>query len=224
VKPLTRSVTSIELCREDGEPLGHRCGQHVVLHFSDTDFPERYYSVATVPGDDPFGLCVKHTEGERPTHKLAVGEVVEVSGPFGSLVLRDEPAPALLFIAQGTGVTPFLSMLDAMAELLEDGRRVRVVLGFRRLSDVWCLDDFDELLVRYHGFDVEVVLTQPNPLEPSLRGRRVGALLDEFVWDLEPAETQVYLAGSREMVLETHTRMLELGFDRANIVTEADYV
>lgn len=224
VKPLTDTVTFIELCRQDGKAFDFQPGQHVVLHFPETEAAQRYFSVATVPsGGEAFGICVKRTEQLRPTHAMQAGEGVEVSGPFGSLLLREPSAPASLFIAQGTGVTPFLAMMDAMRELLESGHRLRVVLGFRKLSDAWCLDEFDEMLLHYHGFDVDLVLTQPDPAHPTVRGNRIGAILDELIWDLTPAETHVYLAGSGPMVIATRDGLVSLGFDRGNIITESHY-
>jgi benzoate/toluate 1,2-dioxygenase reductase subunit len=43
-----------------------------------------------------------------------VGDAVELSAPHGTFFLRDEDRPRL-FVAGGTGVAPFLSMLRSMA-------------------------------------------------------------------------------------------------------------
>lgn len=49
------------------------------------------------------------------------GEQVPMTGPLGSFYLRAVSRP-LLFLAGGTGLAPFLSMLEVLAEREENSR------------------------------------------------------------------------------------------------------
>jgi propane monooxygenase reductase subunit len=48
--------------------------------------------------------------------KLAVGDRLDVTGPFGVFTLRDAPGTDLVFVGGGAGMAPILSLLRSMAE------------------------------------------------------------------------------------------------------------
>jgi ferredoxin-NADP reductase len=90
-------------------------GQFVLLRPS-AELPWRAYSFSRAPGA-PLRLTVKRVkDGVVSTHlteKLAVGHALEVKGPYGQFVLPETFSRAL-FIAGGSGLTPFLSQLQAL--------------------------------------------------------------------------------------------------------------
>ena len=93
--------------------MDFKAGQFVLLRPT-AAMPWRAYSFSRAPGA-PLRLTVKKvTDGQVSTHlteKLAAGDMLEVKGPYGHFVLPASLGRAL-FIAGGSGITPFLSMLQ----------------------------------------------------------------------------------------------------------------
>src|SRR3954447_5754070 len=92
-------------------------GQYVNIHVPGTT-AQRSYSFASAPGaaaltflvrDIPSGLMSTWLRNAAP------GVVLDVTGPAGAFYLRDIHRPAV-FLAGGTGLAPFLSMLGRLAE------------------------------------------------------------------------------------------------------------
>ncbi len=105
------SPTSISFEVDGG--LDFKAGQFVLLR-PNAELPWRAYSFSRAPGK-PLRLTVKRVpDGVVSTYlttKLKVGDVLEVKGPYGQFVVPPD-AQRLLFIAGGSGITPFLSILQ----------------------------------------------------------------------------------------------------------------
>ena len=116
------SVVSVELVSIDDRPLAIALpGQFVVVRLRPQ--PEgpplvRSYSLSGAPGTKYYRLGIKRephgVASNYIAERLAVGDLVEVSAPKGSFVLRSDDRPVVLLSA-GIGVTPVLAMLHALA-------------------------------------------------------------------------------------------------------------
>lgn len=118
---------------ETDEPIAFVPGQYISVRYEDTT---RVYSIASSPTREEMEFCVSRVPGGRMTSDLAVdldeGETVTLRGPYGELVL-DDPSPRdVVFLATGTGVAPFKSMIDYIFETGRDRYE-----GDRR--DVWLI-------------------------------------------------------------------------------------
>jgi CDP-4-dehydro-6-deoxyglucose reductase len=106
-------------------------GQYVTLRLHDTP---RAYSLSNSPSEDELEFCIRLVPGGKLTsglfERVDVGEAVVVRGPNGDMVLDPPSSRDMVFLATGTGVAPFKSMLDYT---LEQGRDV--VEGDPR--DIW---------------------------------------------------------------------------------------
>ncbi|MFB6191906.1 MAG: FAD-binding oxidoreductase [Haloarculaceae archaeon] len=107
-------------------------GQYVTLRARGTP---RAYSVASSPGEDELEFAIRRVPGGRLTSELfvdvSVGDEVVVRGPNGHMVLDDPSRRDAVFLATGTGVAPFKSMIDYLFERGWDehgGRRRHVWL------------------------------------------------------------------------------------------------
>ncbi|TCO54969.1 NADH:ubiquinone reductase (Na(+)-transporting) subunit F [Actinocrispum wychmicini] len=67
--------------------------------------------------------------------EVAVGDIVEITGPFGVFTLRDNPNADLLFLGGGAGMAPILALLRSMAER-GIHRRATFYYGARRRQDL----------------------------------------------------------------------------------------
>ena len=102
--------------------LKFKPGQSIAVTFPG-DPKKRYYSISSSPTEGDFiEITVKTEIGSALLHtvsQLKRGDSLDIEGPFGgSLSLPEPVAEPLVFIAAGTGVTPFRSMIRY---LLDEG-------------------------------------------------------------------------------------------------------
>jgi CDP-4-dehydro-6-deoxyglucose reductase len=74
----------------------------------------RAYSIASGPETHPIELCVKLVEGGPGTnylYKLREGDTFKGFAPYGDFLYRTHSAKNACFIATGTGIAPFRSMV-----------------------------------------------------------------------------------------------------------------
>jgi ferredoxin-NADP reductase len=115
------NVTSFVLKPIDGQPLPvFQPGQFVVLQlFLDQGKPPvfRSYSLSDLPTADHLRISVKsELNGIGSSflcNRTREGDVLDVSAPRGSFILRPGPSPVVL-ISAGVGATPVMSMLHAL--------------------------------------------------------------------------------------------------------------
>jgi ring-1,2-phenylacetyl-CoA epoxidase subunit PaaE len=147
VRALTSSVTQLEL---DG-PLPFVPGQFVLVR-AKPSLPWRAYSLSQAPGAD-VRLIIKRVEGGLAsptlTRELRAGDTLELKGPFGRF---SPPADVqrLLFIAGGSGLTPFLSMCHAY-EQRGWPVSVQLVNAHRNADEALAVDELDALAKRSAG-------------------------------------------------------------------------
>jgi CDP-4-dehydro-6-deoxyglucose reductase len=99
------------------DPVDFSPGQYVTLRAHGTP---RAYSIANAPSEDHLEFAIRRVPGGRLTSELfttvGVGDTVTVRGPNGDMVLNDPSGRDVVFLATGTGVAPFKSMIDALFE------------------------------------------------------------------------------------------------------------
>ena len=93
-------------------------GQYVNIQVPGTD-QTRSFSFSSAPGADEAGFLIRNTpHGVLTTYlrdRAKPGDAIEFNGPLGSFYLREIKRP-VLFLAGGTGLAPFLSMLARWRE------------------------------------------------------------------------------------------------------------
>jgi len=103
------------------EPVDFLAGQYVGLQYRGTP---RAYSLASSPTESELEICVRRVPGGKLSpqlcDELAVGDEVTIRGPYGELVLQDHSPRDVVFLATGTGVAPFKSMIDYIFETGRD--------------------------------------------------------------------------------------------------------
>lgn len=131
----------------------------------------RRYSLTSSPHRlDRYEICVLHTRpsrgGSAYVHeRLQVGDHVDLAGPFNAFRLVVAAAHSV-FIAGGIGVTPFLSMMEALRRA---GRPFELHYAARSRDRLLPLPRFAEPAARYvdeggsPGLDVQRLLRGLSP-------------------------------------------------------------
>jgi ferredoxin-NADP reductase len=177
----------------------------------------RAYSIASPPHGNRFALCLNRIESGTFSNylfSLEPGAELELTEPLGYFTLRRPERPAL-FVATGTGVAPFRSLL--LQHLPESGEPRTLVLGCRYVDGLLYNDELQTLAARYPHFSYWPTVTRPDE---SWQGRtgRVQAHLDEAL--AGRTDVDVYICGLKEMVDDVRATLKAKGFDRKQIVYE----
>ena len=115
-------ITSFILRPEDGGPvLRHQPGQYLTFSLDIPGHPplKRNYSISSAPAEDGYRISVKRepmgvASGWLHDH-AEPGTVLRVAPPAGEFVLPERPERGVVLLSGGVGLTPMLSMLEAIA-------------------------------------------------------------------------------------------------------------
>jgi ferredoxin/flavodoxin---NADP+ reductase len=167
---------------------------------------QRLYSLATGRGDAEVGVLFNLVEGGWLTpqlQNLQPGHRFYCSKPFGSFVGFDGPA---VWIANGTGVAPFLSM--AQSGLTKDKCLVQ---GARTKNQFYG----QEVLTPLLG-DGYFRCASSDSGEGLISGR-LTKYLESRPW---PEDRPYYLCGSASMIVEARDILIRRGVPFRNILSE----
>lgn len=199
-------------------------GQWLSLKHTKADGEEitRAYSIASPPADNArFALCLNRVQDGWMSNFLCDmkdGDEISCQGPFGDFILRP-PMRDTIFIATGTGVAPFRSMLhwllaDATRHL---GRQLWLVFGNRTEKDIYYHQEFLGLAREHENFHYLPTLSRGAAEWQGLRG-----YVQEHVPTLARGRTDAhaYICGLDKMVKANRELLKSLGWDRKSILYE----
>lgn len=167
----------------------------------------REYSMYSGAEDPYIDFLIREVEGGMVSPllgKLKVGNVVEISGPYGEFCLNKAvlPQQKYLFVATGTGVAPFHSFVKTYP-----GLDYSLLHGVRHPSEQYDRADYAE--GRYVACVSQGVVGR--------QGMRVTEYLRQH--PVSPG-TVCYLCGNRNMIIEIFEILREQGVSGDHIVTE----
>jgi len=193
-------------------------GQFVsIKHLVDGREITRAYSIASRPGGNRFALCLNRIEDglvSKYLFELQPDAEIEVGEALGYFTLRN-PQRDALFVATGTGVAPFRSML--LQHLPEVERRITLLMGCRYPRGLMYRDELNQLTQDHAHFSFLPTVTRPDASWTARTGR-VQAHLDEALD--ERRDIDVYICGLKEMVDDVRSLLKQKGFDRKQIIYE----
>jgi ferredoxin--NADP+ reductase len=216
----------------DGDAPSFEPGQYMTIGvYADGKLVQRPYSVASPPrmiADEGYEFYVRLVPVLRFTTllwRLPVGHAMRMIGPKGRFLLEPDDHRTHLFIATGTGIAPFISM---MRETLLDGKPRRTImlhgcsyvdeLGYRELLEQWERDS---------TYPVTYVPTISRPADPrnadweGYVGRAESVVQDVCRRQgLRPERTVVYICGNPEMILNAEAILMDHGFPEFHVKKE----
>jgi NAD(P)H-flavin reductase len=162
--------------------------------YSMWNHPDEFEYVVTVAKIVPSGRCTAWLK-DAP-----VGASLRFVGPLGSFVLRRPLHPHIYFVATGTGIVPFRSMLKEMRASGEL-RQVQTTLlfGVRTQDDLFAVDEFERYARDFPKFNFVPTLSRPKPGWSGAVGRVTAHLAE---WDLPVDDMQIYFCGNGKMVTD----------------------
>ncbi len=152
-----------------------------------------------------YEFFIRRVEGGAFTPLLwerSIGDAINIKGPKGKFLLQDDGRRAL-FIASGTGLAPFISMIETLRGRGES-REVVLLHGVSHDHDLAWREQLTEL-ERAGGFPLRYVGTVSRPQScPDWTGctGRVEAIVESQLDEhgLDPGNATFYLCGNPDMV------------------------
>ncbi len=216
-------------------------GQFVMLGLEHEGRPlTRAYSIASANHEDYlefFSIKVPDGPLTSKLQHLAVGDEIIVSRkPTGTLVLRDlRPGHTLYMLASGTGLAPFLSLIQD-PETYERFAKVVLVHSVRTVDELAYRDFISDELAN-HEFFAEMVRDQliyyPTVTREPFQNRgRITDLIesgklfkDINLPPLDPAHDRAMICGSPHMIRDCCALLDARGFEVSpHIGAQGDYV
>lgn len=207
-KWLSDTTFEIELTR----PVGFEflSGQNLCFHFEGV---ERYFAVLSSPADPYLKLCVYQIETGIFTPFLASAEIgtqFTFTGPHGHFLFRPSDRRPI-FVATGTGIVPFMSMVQSgvrgftLLHLVPRDVDLYYSEYFNKAAEVYfpCIPDFNG-----HGGDM---LQLP-----------VDRVLDFMSQNLSAEPYDFYLCGNQSMVRDV-TLFIDSHYPDSMVYTEVFY-
>lgn len=203
------------------EKLEFTAGQYVSLKV-DPAGHRRSYSICSSPAiQHGFELLVDITPqglGSVYLQNLQLGDQVEVLAPLGRFTVPQavQPTDPLMFIAAGSGVTPFRSMILDLLQNKHATQPMQLYWGMRYAQSLIWLDEFQELEESFKNFSLHLVLSRAPEDWTLCRGR----VTDCLSVHAQPPNAWYFLCGNDAMIKDTSHILTQLGVAAEHIVTE----
>lgn len=192
-------------------------GQYVSI-VVDEHGDRRSYSIASKPENkDGFELLVDHTpqgSGTKLLQNLEFGAEINVMGPLGRFTFnKDEAVDELVFVATGSGIAPFRSMILSMLQEGTEKRNITLYWGMRHVEELFWQNDFQDLAESFSNFHFHPVISQAIEEWPLCRGRVTDCLRIHEI----PVNGGYYLCGNAHMIQDVTALLEEKGVPNEHV-------
>jgi benzoate/toluate 1,2-dioxygenase reductase subunit len=216
VRQLSSSSIGFSLKLKDPDGMHYLPGQYVNVSVPGTT-QARSYSFSSMLRDGVVQFLVRNIPGGLMSSYLAerakIGDTITIAGPIGSFYLRDLTRP-VLFLAGGTGLAPFLAMLEEL-ERATPNQPIHMVYGVTNDADLVEVGTLEAYAARIPAFTFTTVVAAPDSAHPQ-KGYVTHHLPETA---LNGGDVDVYLCGPPPMVDAVRTYL----HDRRIVPTSFHY-
>ena len=210
-----------DLALESGKAIDFLAGQFVaVLCPKDGKVIRRAYSITSPPEErQRISLIIKLVQVGVVTNwfwSLKCGDRFRVHGPFGKFILPERMDFDIVFVATGTGIAPFRSMIQ---RVLRGGfrRKMWLLFGVRYESMIPYQEEWLELARQYSNFIYIPTVSRPSSEWKGETGY-VQTKIEKFFSN--PEGKRVYICGLNEMIQAAQEMCIRQGFRKDRISYE----
>jgi ferredoxin-NADP reductase len=190
----------------------------------------RSYSIASAPSEsNQLEFCIVRLDGGKATEYLfdhiTVGSTLRFKGPDGAFVLPEAIDHDMVMVCTGTGIAPFRSMLQHIAQENIPHRKLHLIFGTRQVEGILYQSEFLELQKQLPNFHYSVALSREPNLDPANYPFDIqSGYVHSFylnAYATPRSDVKFYLCGWQNMVDEAVLNLTEkLGYDKRHIITE----
>jgi ferredoxin-NADP reductase len=204
--------------------FGFVAGQWMSFKYGKADGEEitRAYSIASPPSaNNRLALCLNRVQDGFMSNFLCdmmEGDELQCQGPFGDFILRP-PLRDTIFIATGTGIAPFRSMLHWLLadESRHQSKQISLIFGNRTEKDIYYHDEFLRLARDHENFHYLPTLSRGAPEWQGFRG-----YVQDHVASIAKggSDMHAYICGLDKMVKANRDLLKGMGWDRKSVLYE----
>ncbi len=219
INRLSDSTLSFTVSGDQVRAMHFLPGQYVNVQVPGTDHWRAYsFSSMVNQADESVSFLIRVVpEGLMSTYmteKASVGDSITLRGPFGSFYLREVKRPVLM-LAGGTGLAPFLAMLESIQQ---DGSAypIHLIFGVTHDVDLVELDKLKAFAGAIDNFTFGVCVASDESSWPQK-----GYVTDHIEpGHLNDGDVDIYLCGPPPMVEAVSSFVQERGSQPASLYYE----
>jgi propane monooxygenase reductase component len=202
VERLTHDIRRLRLNLATPGDITFASGQYVDIHVPGTD-ETRAFSMANTPAQRdylefiiklyPGGLFSGLLDGA-----LKPGDTLDVTGPYGTCILRERSERDLIFMGGGAGMAPLWSLVNSLAQS-GSNRKVVYYYGGRAPRDIFYASEMTAIGDRLPNYRSVLALSEVGPDQPwTGEVGMITDVVDRLESDL--TEHEAYICGPPPMV------------------------
>lgn len=186
--------------------MDFRPGQHLVAGLENSS-DLREYSIYNSDKDNFIEILVKEVHDgivSKQLKKILPGDKIEIKGPYGMFMnkAKADSTKKYLFIASGTGISPFHSFIVSNPEL-----DYTLLHGIKSKEEAYDMKDYK---------NGKYIMCTSRDDQGNFYGRVTDYLLEND-FDMN---TEVYLCGNSNMILDSIDILTAKGISNQQIFTE----
>lgn len=218
-RSITEDIAAFEL-----SPIHHKLdfipGQYVEIAIPNLES----MPVSIVNTPNPYGKLSFHLRHDKAhpnanllCHYLKTGNLVRLSTAKGRCVLNDPQDKNLLFLAGGTGISPYLSILSDFFENITNKNlpsKIQLIWGVKATQDLYALDILQKWQEKFPPFEYYLILSEMQNGSSDWKGLKgwLHDLLPIFIKNSN--DMRIYTCGPFPMVQKCYQQALKLGLDK----------
>ena len=213
--------------RPGGTVPPFRAGQflHLALDPYDPSAPwpeSRVFSIANAPARRDIvriTFSVKGAYTARMARELSVARTVWLKLPYGSFSLLPECGREMVLIAGGTGITPYISLLESVVASGQPvgAAPIRLFYGVRTPRQIIYGDILRECIQKLNDFGFHLFIEDPDDCQDW--AHTSGRLDIQRIWNSvpDPSLAAYYLSGPLPMIRAFRTALTDHGIPPGNV-------
>ncbi len=217
----TDSTTTFRLVSEDGYLPPFQAGQYINLFVEVGKVrTSRPYSISSAPSQSGYyDITVRRVENGFVSGYLLddvkPGDTFISTSPAGHfyynpLIHGDD----LVFLAGGSGITPFLSMIREATNLNLD-RQIHLIYGSRTEEDVIVLKELNDRAANHSNLTVSPVISEPSENYEGVTGFITAELIRDLTGDT--SNKTFYVCGPEAMYSFVTAELVKLKLPRRQV-------
>ena len=236
----TYDITSFYLAPHDGRPLpGFSPGQYLTFQLNPPDNPQpviRCYSLSDSPyHPDRYRVSIKRVPPPKKQPDVPPGlasnyfhdslnenDIVDVKAPSGNFYINMDAKTPVVLLSGGVGITPVLSMLNALVEI-ESQREIWFFLGVRNRKEHVMKEHLESVAKENPNVNLKICYSRPDESDKRdedyhVEGRVTVDTLKSF---LASNNYDFYMCAPPPMIKDLRENLAEWGVPKANVHFEA---
>ncbi len=200
IDSLAYNVRGFRLKLVEPQAITFQAGQFIIVNVpKDGQVVKRAYSIASPPHEPhTLDLCIQHADGGIASTyfwQLKEGAELSISGPHGKFLLQEPIDYDPVFVATGTGVAPFRSMIKHLIRRFVT-RDLWLLFGCRYEHALLYESEFRSIAQLQHTFHYLPIVSRPKTWSGDVG--HVQELFRKYINNI-PSK-QFYICGWQEVV------------------------